>query len=376
LALQSEQPYLGAKIQVKKVKKVRVAAVGLGWVALHRHLPAMARSAGYEVVGVIDQAPGRARGVAQKRRYPHFSEAAALDQVDWLSEVDAVTVATAPMGHYCAVKQALQMGKHVLTEKPFAMSVAEGEELVQISHQTERRLAIVHNFQFAGSMKRLLGDIADGKLGSIRAINGIQLGNPKRRLPRWYEELPLGLFYDESPHLLYLVRRVAGPVEVVRALTFPSSTGMKTPARMDVIFHSPALDCPISLHLNFESPVSEWYFCVFGEKRLGIADVFRDIYVSLPNDGRHESYEVLRTSLLATGQHMWQTGVRGLLHLSGRLAYGNDEVFSRFHRSINGHVENPDPIGPESALAVLRLQHDILEKQELMVWPSAKGHSA
>jgi scyllo-inositol 2-dehydrogenase (NADP+) len=336
----------------------------------------MARSKNYRIVGVIDKAPGHARNVAQERGYASFAETGTLSEVEWINEVDAITVATAPIGHFSVIKQALQLGKHVLTEKPFAMTRAEGEELVQIAQEKRRRLAIVHNFQFAYSMKRLLAQISDGSLGAIRAVNGIQFGNPGRRLPKWYEELPLGLFYDESPHLLYLTRRVAGPVELTRCLTFPSTTGLKTPARMDVIFQSPTLDCPISVHFNFESPVSEWYFCVFGEKRVGIVDIFRDIYISLPNDGQHENYTVLRTSLVAIRQHAWQTMVRGVLHLTGRLAYGNEEVFARFRRTIDGPAEDPDPIGPESALAVLRLQHEILQKQEIVTRRTTKGASA
>ncbi|HVM93458.1 MAG TPA: Gfo/Idh/MocA family oxidoreductase [Terriglobales bacterium] len=357
------------------MNKLRVAAVGLGWVALNRHLPVMARNHAFEVVGVIDKAPGRAESVARERGYRNFAETDNLERVDWLSEVDAITVATAPMGHYSVIKQALLLGKHVLTEKPFAMAVGEGEELVEIARARGLHLGIVHNFQFSGSMKRLLADISAGKLGTIRGVNGVQFGNPNRRLPKWYEDLPLGLFYDESPHLLYLTRRVAGPIEVARCLTFPSSTGLKTPARMDVIFHSP-LNCPTSLHLNFESPVSEWHFCVFGDERLGIVDIFRDIYLSLPNDGRHKSFTVLRTSLYATGQHLWQTALRGISHLANRMTYGNEDVFARFHAAVSGRGEEPDPIGTESALAVLRLQHEILGKQEIITRGAARGHGA
>ena len=38
--------------------RVRVAAVGLGWVSLHRHLPALRRDPSFELVGVIDRHPG------------------------------------------------------------------------------------------------------------------------------------------------------------------------------------------------------------------------------------------------------------------------------------------------------------------------------
>jgi predicted dehydrogenase len=346
------------------VKKLRVAAIGLGWVALHRHLPVMERSADFEVVGVIDRSAGRAREVAAQRGHLRFAETSDLSSVEWLNEVDVITVATAPMSHYSIIRQSLELGKHVLTEKPFTMTVAEGEELVRLAGARRLELAIVHNFQFARSTKLLLSDIARGKLGKLRSINAVQFSNPRRRLPVWCDQLPLGLMYDESPHLLYLIRAVAGDIQLVRSLTYPSTMGLNTPARIDAYFESPNFPGPITLNCNFESPISEWYLMVFGENRLGIVDVFRDVYISLPNDEGHGTAKVFRTSVTAAGQHFWQHLISGIPHLRGRLFYGNDEVFMRFARAIRGSVEESAPIGAESALAVLRLQHAIIDRQE------------
>jgi len=343
---------------------VKVAAVGLGWVALNRHLPVMARDRRFDVVGVVDRDPGRAERVAKARGYRRWSCADALDQVSWLDEVDAVTVSAAPMAHHGLVRQALLRGKHVLTEKPFAMTVAQGEDLVETAGTTGRRLAVVHNFQFARSMLRLKADVAAGVLGKITGIDAVQLGNPRRRLPRWYEELPLGLFYDESPHLLYLMRSFAGPLLLARAICVPSRSGLATPARIDCWFKARSNDWTITLSCNFESPVSEWYLMVFGENRLGIVDVFRDIYLSLPNDGTHDARSVIRTSAAATVQHWLQHVTSGIPHLTGGLVYGNDKVFERFARSIGGEIDALEPIGPDSALAVLKLQHDIIDRRE------------
>jgi len=345
------------------VKKLRVAAIGLGWVALHRHLPVMQRSADFEVVGVIDRSPGRAQEVASQRGYRHFAETSDLC-VEWLNDVDVITVATAPMSHYSIIRQSLELGKHVLTEKPFTMTVAEGAELTRLAEVRSLQLAIVHNFQFARSTKLLLSEIARGKLGKLRAINAVQFSNPGRRLPVWCDQLPLGLMYDESPHLLYLIRAVAGDIQLIRSLTHPSTIGLNTPARIDAYFESLNFHGPITLNCNFESPVSECYLMVFGEKRLGIVDVFRDIYISLPNDGAHRTAKVFRTSLTAAAQHFWQHLVSGIPHLRGGLFYGNDEVFSRFASAIRGSVEELAPIGAESALEVLRLQHGIIDRQE------------
>ena len=339
---------------------LRVAVVGCGWVAQNRHLPVMCASSRYDVVGVIDRREGRARDVAGNRGLRRHARAAALSDVPWIQEVDAVTVAAAPMAHYGLIKEALALGKHVLTEKPFVMNVPEGEELARTAQDSDRRLAIVHNFQFARSTKRLLDDIANGKLGEVRGIDAIQLGNPSRRLPEWYEDLPLGLFYDESPHLIYLIRSVAGPVRLQRAMSINSRCGLRTPARVDAWFEGTA-GYPIHLGCNFESPISEWHLMVFGEKRLGIVDVFRDIYLSLPNDGAHDTRSVVTTSLVATCQHWAQHVTSGVRHLAGSLFYGNEEVFARFCEAVAGNRGALTPIGSECALEALKLQHAIID---------------
>jgi predicted dehydrogenase len=345
---------------------VRVAAVGLGWVALHRHLPVMRKDRRFEIVGVIDRAPGRAREVAGKAGCARFAETANLSEIPWLGEIEAITVATAPMTHAAVIGEALGLGKDVLTEKPFAMSMAEGERLTAQAREADRSLAIVHNFQFARSSRRLAADIESGRLGPLTGVSAVQLGNPRRRLPVWYEDLPLGLFYDESPHLLYLLRRFAGEIGLVRSIVTPSPKKTRTPARLDAHFSSPVIEGPVTLSCNFESPVSEWYLMVFGEKALGIVDVFRDIYVRLPNDEGHDTAHVLRTSLAATLQHWTQHVTSGVPHLTGRLFYGNEEVFGRFARAVRGDSEALAPISSQAALEVLRLQHAIIEGQEII----------
>lgn len=343
---------------------IRVAAVGLGWVAQNRHLPVMDRSDRFEVVGVIDRRADRARDVAHARKYRHHTCTDTLGTVDWLDEVDAVTIATAPMAHHALAGEALALGKHVLTEKPFTMTSAEGTDLLARAEAAGRQLAIVHNFQFARSMKALFADLAGGRLGTMTGIDAVQFGNPNRRLPDWCDDLPFGLFYDESPHLLYLLRAVAGEIELARAFKIASTTGLRTPARVEAWFHGGPNGCPVRLACNFESPISEWYLMVAGSDGYGIVDIFRDVYIRLPNDGRHDTARVLRTSFAATTRHWLQHITSGIPHLTGRLNYGNAELFDRFASGIAGDAAAMSPISAASAHAVLKLQHAILDRAE------------
>jgi predicted dehydrogenase len=248
----------------------------------------------------------------------------------------------------------------VLTEKPFTMTLQEGEELAALATERGLTLAVVHNFQFAPSVLRLRRWLERGRLGRVRAVWATQLSNPARRLPTWFDELPGGLFYDESPHLIYTARALAGgDLEPVSVTVHPSTRGLEnTPAQIDAQMR--AGEVPVSIQMNFEAPVSEWHVAVMGDRGMGVVDLFRDIAVFMPNDGDHRAPEVLRTSASA-GWHHWLGYVRsGPRHMLGRLRYGNDEVFRRFHAAI-GSGEPPQGIDAADALAVLRVQHWILE---------------
>ena len=352
-------------------KSLRVAAVGLGWVTQNRHLPVMTRNPMIDVVGVIDRTPGHAQSVAKRFGDARHADAKTLSDVGWLDDVDAITIGTSPFSHHALVSEALSLGKHVLTEKPFTMSLDESDDLIKRRDDAGRVLCVVHNFQFAHSTSRLLADLASGRLGQMKSLSAVQLGNPRRRLPEWYEELPLGLFYDESPHLLYLLRRLASaPLQLEHSVVHASTTGAVTPARVEAhySFHDGEALLPATLSCNFESPVSEWYLIVYGTERMAIVDVFRDLYVCLPNDDNHVTKTVLRTSLSASWQH-WAGHFRaGWGHLTGRLFYGNETVFDKFARAaLNG--EEPVGIRAEDARDVQRMQFEVVERSQRVGGP-------
>jgi predicted dehydrogenase len=232
---------------------------------------------------------------------------------------------------------------------------------VRLARERGRTLAIVHNFQFARSTRRLLADLQARRYGEVRFIHAQQLGNPARRLPAWYEELPLGLYYDESPHMFYLLRALApAPLVFQGAQVHPSTLGKRTPAWISAHYFAGDARIPVKLDMAFEAPLSEWHVCVGGERCLGDIDVFRDIYVRIPNDGEHTGWPVLRTSIAATWGHWSQHFVSGPRHLAGTLLYGNDEVFRRFAAAVRSG-EDPAGIGADDALAVLRMQHEVLD---------------
>lgn len=346
--------------------RLRVAAVGLGWVTLHRHLPVMLRDPAFEVVGVVDRRPEHARAVAARLGLALHHAGERLADIPWIDQVEAFTIGTGPTAHAALIGEALTAGRHVLTEKPFVMEPAEGAQLAALARDRGLVLAVVHNFQFARSTRRLIADVRAGRYGELRFLHAVQLGNPLRRLPAWYEELPLGLFYDESPHMLYLLRALApAPLRFLRAEVHPSTSGKRTPAWISAHYCAGASSIPVKLDMAFEAPISEWHVSVAGRDCLGDIDVFRDIYIRLPNDGLHGAWPVLRTSLVATVSHWAQHLVSGPRHVLGRLRYGNDEVFRRFATAVRTSTD-PEAIAAQDALAVLGMQHEIIGRAQAL----------
>ena len=336
---------------------VRFAAVGLGWVTTHRHIPWLERTAGARLVGVVDRRAERVDSVQARLNLPHGAVSSNPDEVTWLNDIDAVTIGTSPMTHHGLASGFLRHGKDVLLEKPLTMTVEESRDLLALASNNGRVLGVVHNFQFARSVVRALHLLERGSLGPLREVWGLQLSNPRRRLPDWYEELPLGLFYDESPHFFYLMRRFLGGGIAVGDTTVVHRHGRHTPVSVGAQLTGGAVPGRIDMH--FEAPVSEWHLMVVGSRRLAIIDIFRDILVTLPNDGEHSAREILRTSAEAGVRHVVGAVTSGLLHASGRLAYGNDEVMRRFVTSCRNRADPARMSGADGA-AVVALQHAVL----------------
>jgi predicted dehydrogenase len=321
----------------------------------------MRAAGGFEVVAVVDRDADRARRVAKLAGIGRHAAAASADELPFLDEIDAVTCGTAPFSHYSIVRSAIETGKHVLTEKPFTMTVQEGEELLALARAHPTTVAVIHNFQFMRSALQVKRWIRQGRLGTIRAIWGFQLSNPRRRLPTWREELPLGLFYDEAPHLFYTTRAFGEPrnLQPVSATVRPSTIGdLNTPAQVDVQLELGEI--PVTLAMNFEAPLSEWHILVLGDRGTGSMDLFRDIAAYVPNDRGHRGLDVFRSSAASTFAH-WRGYARsGVGHLRKSLLYGNVEVFHRFAEAARTGAELHE-MGPDDALAVVKLQHAVVD---------------
>jgi predicted dehydrogenase len=92
---------------------------------------------------VVDQSIERARTIADRHRARAFRTADEL-----LPHVDVVSVAVPTSDHYAVAKVCLEAGKHVLVEKPIAVTPGEAQELVQLAKQRSCCVQVGHSERF------------------------------------------------------------------------------------------------------------------------------------------------------------------------------------------------------------------------------------
>lgn len=320
---------------------IRTATVGAGWVSQNRHMPALHHNRDVDLVGVVVPEGHLSPDVRAKieDRFGPLQFAPSID-ADWMVDVDAVMVGTPPITHPDLVIGALEAGKHVLVEKPFALTTVDADRMVDAAAANRRIVSVVHNFQFGRAASHARAVIAAGGLGELKAVFGVQSSNHERRLPSWYRELPLGLFTDEAPHLVYLLQSFLPDADleslhVGRSLAADDNT----PDLVSMVLRDG--NVVGSLHMTFVGALSEWMLVILGTRATLVLDLFRDVCFTMPNDHGHLAADVLRTQLRAVGGHLAGTFGAGTQRLRGRLDYGNAEVVRRFVAAVRTGVADP-----------------------------------
>jgi len=118
---------------------------------------------------------------AAARNHPGITVTASLDEVLADAAVGSVAVASPAATHHDVVKRALSAGKDVFVEKPLALTVREGEELVALARRNGRILMVGHLLQYHPAVLKLKEMVAAGDLGRIQYIYSNRLNIGKLR---------------------------------------------------------------------------------------------------------------------------------------------------------------------------------------------------
>lgn len=263
------------------MKRYRVGIVGAGF-GVAAHLPALTNHPRFEVVAIAS--PSSARDVARRANLPHAFRG--CSEMLAGCELDAVTVASPPFAHRDDVLAALAERKHVLAEKPFALSVDAAAAMLDAEKAAGSACGVSHEFRFVPQAAALKELVANDHLGPLRNIEITALRATLRRDARrprgwWFErERGGGLAGALLSHLIDQANWLLGRIPL-RTIGFRRTAN---PQRIDDrgTFHTNVDDGAFALieyrdgltvRLCAEATTAvESYTCaVHGEKRTAVA---------------------------------------------------------------------------------------------------------
>ncbi len=207
-------------------RRLKVGIVGLGR-AYSFMAPAFAADPRFEIVAGADPRPAARAQFAkdwQARTY------ATIDDLVADAGVEIVYVAS-PHGLHCAhVTAAAAHGKHLLVEKPMALSLAECRAMIAAVDKAGVTMVVGHSHSFDAPIQRARAHVASGAFGRLRMLTALNFTDFLYR-PRRPEELDStqggGAVFNQAPHQVEMVRLLGGGlVKSVRA-----ATGNWDPAR-------------------------------------------------------------------------------------------------------------------------------------------------
>ncbi|MEX1335451.1 MAG: Gfo/Idh/MocA family oxidoreductase, partial [Candidatus Limnocylindrales bacterium] len=153
---------------VERFSDIGAAVIGSGFIGTV-HIENL-RRLGVDVRGVLGSSPERGQLAAERIGLPR-----AYDSLEELLEdpaVDAVHVTSPNQLHFPQVKQILAAGRHVVCEKPLAVTSAESAELVELAAASDRISAVNYNIRFYPLNQHAHQMVRDGELGEPRLVHG------------------------------------------------------------------------------------------------------------------------------------------------------------------------------------------------------------
>jgi predicted dehydrogenase len=153
------------------LQSIRAGVAGTGFIGVV-HVEAL-RRLGVQVLGVVGSTPERAREKARTavlpEPYPSFEAMLADDRID------VVHITSPNHLHHTQVRAALEAGKHVVCEKPLALTSEETADLVQLASARGLVHAVNFNLRFYPQCREARERVADGRLGAVHLVTGSYL---------------------------------------------------------------------------------------------------------------------------------------------------------------------------------------------------------
>ncbi len=192
---------------------VKIALVGVGKMGIS-HLAILGAHPNVEIVGVCDTSKMIVEVLERYSGYKCFSDY--LKMVDETLP-DAVFVSVPTKHHYPMVKELLNRGVHVFTEKPFCLNPEESQELTLLAKKTGLVNQVGYHNKFVGTFREVKKIINEGYIGEITHFQGEAYGPVvvKKKSETWRSDPTEGggCLMDYASHVIDLINDIVSPIE-------------------------------------------------------------------------------------------------------------------------------------------------------------------
>lgn len=200
----------------------RVGICGAGRIAPF-HAEGFVR-AGAKVVAIADPSADAAAAIASDYGAAVYPS---LEAMLGGADCEIICIATPHHLHTVQIEEALKAGRHVFTDKPLALTLAEGRALVELARQSGQRLGVNHNLLFHPSVIKARSVIRSGDIGAPVSATAWSTGWLDLRPNDFRKDRSQtggGAWTDAGPHLVYVLADLVGPFSDLTAMPSHASS--------------------------------------------------------------------------------------------------------------------------------------------------------
>lgn len=172
------------------MRTVKVGIIGCGMIAGGKHMPCLSKLDHVQMVAFCDLKPERAEEAAQKYGTPDAKVFTNYKDLLAIEDIEVVHVLTPNSSHASISIDALECGKHVMCEKPMAVTGAEAKAMYEAHLRTGKKLTVGYQNRSNARSQLLKKMITNGELGDIYFAKAV--ATRRRGVPTW------GVFLDKE----------------------------------------------------------------------------------------------------------------------------------------------------------------------------------
>lgn len=240
---------------------INVALVGYGFVGKVFHAPLIAHTPGLHLHTVVSSDPGKVRDDHPDVRVVADIEAACAGE-----DIELVVIASPNASHAALAHAALARGKHVVVDKPFAVTLADACDVVAHAAKVQRIVSVFQNRRWDADFLTLRSLVDNGVLGEVSEFHSHFDRHRPQIQERWREsgQPGSGLWFDLGPHLLDQALQLFGVPQAVFADIGRQREGALADDYFNILLRYPHRR--VVLHGGSLVPASDLRFAVHGSR--------------------------------------------------------------------------------------------------------------